>query len=429
MSGQVTGKRFEVKLQWTSLTFFIYASTEITFNANGHYLEASGPFTGSIRAAGFFGDKGLVAPEILDLHAGRIPKGGSISSTVEGDVATMKFNWIAEGDGDLLMMALPHHAETLKNPGTTHSSRVVKGLTVGYTGDTWIFEEPLTTIGWNSPRPLPAGKKEVVRAALADDIANTGCCSDDPYFGGKKMAKLARLSLIADELGETSLATQARERIKPFIEGWLGGTNGDKLVYDSTWGGVVSLNGLNDQHADFGNGMYNDHHFHYGYHIYAAAVMAKADSAWGAKWDDAVVHMISDVAEPSRASEWYPFQRSKDWYDGHSWASGLFTFADGKNMESTSESVNVWYAIYLYGLARENTRLKDLGRLMTALEIRSAKNYWQMTTLKSNFPAPFSDNKVVGIQWSAKVDYATWFGNNVEYIHCIQVIRKHRMMQ
>ena len=58
---------------------------------------------------------------------------------------------------------------------------------------------------------------------------------------------------------------------------------------------------------------------------------------------------------------------------------------------------------------------------MTGLEIRSARNYWQMTTNSSNFPAPFSDNKVVGIQWSNKVDYTTWFGNNVEFIHCIQV--------
>ena len=37
-------------------------------------------------------------------------------------------------------------------------------------------------------------------------------------------------------------------------------------------------------------------------------------------------------------------------------------------------------------------------------------------------PAPFSDNKVVGIHWSVKVDYSTWFGANVEFIHCIQML-------
>ena len=166
--------------------------------------------------------------------------------------------------------------------------------------------------------------------------------------------------------------------------------------------------------------------FHYGYHIYTAAVMVKQEPAWKDKWDSAVLHMISDVAEPSRESEWYPFTRTKDWYDGHAWASGIFAFNDvGKNQESTSESVNGWYAIYLYGMVSENTRLKDLGRLMTALEIRASWSYWQMTTESSIFPAPFSDNKAVGIQWSTKVDYTTWFGANVEFIHCIQVPHLH----
>merc|ERR1719495_1793156 len=100
-------------------------------------------------------------------------------------------------------------------------------------------------------------------------------------------------------MGETSLAQQARDRVKPVLQGWLGGTNGNTLLYDQTWGGVVSQCGLYDQGCDFGNGMYNDHHFHYGYHIYTAAVIAKKDAAWGNEWNDKVLHMISDVAEPS----------------------------------------------------------------------------------------------------------------------------------
>ena len=132
--------------------------------------------------------------------------------------------------------------------------------------------------------------------------------------------------------------------------------------------------------------------------------------------------MMSDLAEPSRNSQWYPFTRTKDWYDGHAWASGIFPFADGKNQESTSESVNGWYAIYLWGLVTDNARVKDLGRLMTALEIRAAKRYWQMTSDNSAFPAPFSDHKTVGIIWSVKADYNTWFGDLVEFIHCIQMI-------
>merc|ERR1719378_349505 len=86
------------------------------------------------------------------------------------------------------------------------------------------------------------------------------------------------------------------------------------------------------------------------------------------------------------------------------------------------QNLSMDYAIYLYGLVMQNTRLRDLGRLMTALEIRAAHRYWQMTDAESVFPKPFADHKAVGIQWSTKVDYGTWFGANVEFIHCIQML-------
>ena len=69
-----------------------------------------------------------------------------------------------------------------------------------------------------------------------------------------------------------------------------------------------------------------------------------------------------------------------------------------------------------------NARLRDLGRLALATEIRSAQKYWQITSADEIYPEPFSTNKVVGILWSTKVDYATWFGANIEFIHCTQML-------
>ena len=46
------------------------------------------------------------------------------------------------------------------------------------------------------------------------------------------------------------------------IRTWFSGGGKDPLVYDSTYGGVVSAMGLADRGADFGGGWYNDHHFH-----------------------------------------------------------------------------------------------------------------------------------------------------------------------
>ena len=85
---------------------------------------------------------------------------------------------------------------------------------VGISGDVWEFEEPLTDITWGAPRSVAEDKVGMIREALQNDIPNEQVPGDDPYFGGKKMALFARLSLIADEIGEAGLAQQARDRVK-----------------------------------------------------------------------------------------------------------------------------------------------------------------------------------------------------------------------
>ena len=95
--------------------------------------------------------------------------------------------------------------------------------------------------------------------------------------------------------------------------------------------------------------------------------------------------LLRDIANPSHADPYYPIVRHKDWYLGHSWAQGvdptygiLFIYfcnivlivLDGKNQESTSEAVNAYYGVYLYGLVTKNDRVRDFGRLLLATEIR-----------------------------------------------------------
>ena len=183
----------------------------------------------------------------------------------------------------------------------------------------------------------------------------------------------------------------------------------------------MTANGVADSGADYGNGYYNDHHFHYGYFLYTSAVVAHYDNEWGSAWYSSIVTLLRDIANPSAEDEYFPVHRYKDWYVGHSWASGLFVFADGKNQESTSEAVNGYYGAYLYGLAVGDAHVRDVGRLLLAMEVRSAQMYWHMTSSASVYEEEFSENKVVGIVWGSKADYSTWFGANPEYIHCIQV--------
>ena len=412
-----TGTRFEVAMN-NGQTWVIYASSTITLSLNNGGLEASGPFTGSLRAALLDAS----SEATLDAHAARIPTGGTVSATATGDVGTITFDWQTEGSGPLLMMALPHHMDVLVAPSTTDVvQNTMKGDMIGVSGFSWTMEEPLTTIGFEAAQPIHPDYEQDVRNALAADVG-FGVTAGDPYFGGKQFSALARLALIADELNEPVLASQYRAALGSALEERLAGQNGDPLVYDQTWGGLVISSGLNNAGAAFGQGYYNDHHFHYGYWIYAAAAMAKDNPTWVNQWGDEVMHLIRDVAEPSGADPHYGYMRNKDWFVGHSWAAGLFEFGDARNQESSSEAVNAWYGVYLYGLAIGDDRIRDLGRVMLATELRSTWKYWQINTGEGVYPEPFASNKVVGILWGTKVDHATFFGANLEFIHGIQML-------
>lgn len=136
---------------------------------------------------------------------------------------------------------------------------------------------------------------------------------------------------------------------------------------------------------------YNDHLFHYGYTLYASAVLGKLNSTFIAEYGPAVDALMLDVINsaglpPTRyGTNLFPFTRHKSWYDGHSFASGLFPFADGKSMESSGESVNCYYGAYLWSTVRweKNSERIDFPRLLLAMEIRSVKTYWHMVTSDS----------------------------------------------
>lgn len=100
------------------------------------------------------------------------------------------------------------------------------------------------------------------------------------------------------------------------------------MLYDRSWGGIVMCgcnyfydevtkkSGCNNKFPDcpaitdaghnFGAGFYNDHHYHFGYHIYAAAVIAKFDAVWGRKFHQHVLMLVRDIANPSDDDKYFP---------------------------------------------------------------------------------------------------------------------------
>jgi endo-1,3(4)-beta-glucanase len=151
------------------------------------------------------------------------------------------------------------------------------------------------------------------------------------------------------------------------------------LCYDTTWKGLISTAGLPNPPSspdgnsgfDFGNTWYNDHHFHYGYFVYAAALLGHMDPTWlTAANVDYVNSLVRDVANPSPQDPYFPVFRSFDWFVGHSWSKGLFFSGDGKDEESSSEDYNFSYGLKLWGLVTNNVSVQGCGDLMLAVQRR-----------------------------------------------------------
>ncbi|KAI9293019.1 glycoside hydrolase [Neoconidiobolus thromboides FSU 785] len=427
LSVKIENQRCLIQLNNGQLWAFYTNNNNMAYTNTLNEIQMNINYTGILRI--------VLIPEpfdnnlkVIDQFYTSYPIGGIVNYEFPtSNQAYLHFNFKKGGSNlPLLMLALPHHIDCMINPSSNNliGYNCLKGNLTAIISDQWtLYEELNNQIQWFSNNPLNNNYINSITNALLQDI-NIEIDSNikDPYFFGKGLAKIARLCLIAESVNKKELISNLLIKIKKYIEPWLSGNNENKFIYDNYWGGILTINGYDDSGADFGNGNYNDHHFHYGYFLYACAIIGKYDPGWVIWWREPIQVLIRDFASPSKNDIYFPQFRYKDWFDGHSWASGLFEFGDGKNQESTSESVNAYYSMYLIAIILQNNDLINISNLLLTSEIRSSKKYWHMTNNTSVYPVPFKNNKTVGVLWNTKVDYATWFGKNVEFIHCIQML-------
>jgi endo-1,3(4)-beta-glucanase len=143
-----------------------------------------------------------------------------------------------------------------------------------------------------------------------------------------------------------------------------------------------------------------------------------------AYWDANKIPMetlIRDICNPEPNDPDFPFARHKDFFDGHSWASGLFQQANGKGQESSSEAVNAYYSVYLYALATANVDLTHFSHLLLSMEVQAAQFYWHMPN-DDIYDSVFSASRMVGNIGALDATAATWFGSELEYVHGINIM-------
>lgn len=410
----------------------------------------------------------------------------------EFDEADLIFDWDAKSmaalscgcsssdqsvcEGEMLGFALPHQMDRLSSEVLPNNKRYCKSTLTGPSclvkGRKWSIPQELPVIDFRAKRPPRPEYIPAIADALVKDINYTiydlyKRGAGDTYFSGKMLAKLARILVITEEVDhlcgpnggrdymqyceQSSLPSKEKfgkavRELREGVEIWINGTAATPFVYDTSWGGVVSCGCYIDEHGptthypncpafgdaglNFGNGFYNDHHFHYGYFIFASSVVAHFDPEWGKKHYEEVLLLIRDIANPSEKDTKFPLYRHKDWYQGNSWASGItMPVPNGKNQESTSEAIAAYEGVALYGQVMEQVwrnakdaqkeasskQIADIGRVLAATELTSAKRYWHVPPGHDDsgperiYPEAYKQH-AVGILWQTMAQFGTWFG-------------------
>lgn len=273
-----------------------------------------------------------------------------------------------------------------------------------------------------SQNVLSVISEQASRDVNGDILSETD--SDSMYFGGKKFLKYAMLLYITHYiLKDDDLSRPLLQKIKQAYSRFINNNQQNPLFYDSNFKGIVSSA---TEGNDFGNGHYNDHHFHYGYHIYAIAIIIRVDNNIGdGDFKNSVKNwvelLIMDVFNINKSNNNFPFVRNFDFYFGHSWAKGLYSSGDGKDEESSSEDYMCYYGLKLYGNVMGYKNLEDCANLVLGILNQSLNLYFYYQD-DSIMPSRFVDNKVSGIYFENKVDHTTYFGNEERYIHGIHMI-------
>jgi endoglucanase Acf2 len=338
-------------------------------------------------------------------------------------VVEVTFELEHESLGDATALPLvglyPHQWKNSDAPLTDYGYETPRGIMKLAEAESFSIRLPYT--GVLPALPLGEGDREEVRALLLDYVAHGSFFPlffgqirmPDSYADGKSFGRMAALLPIAEQLGEVEAAETILDAIKGRLESWFTPDALPLLYYNEPWGALIAAptsHGLDHS--------LNDHAFHYGYFLQAAASVAERDPGWVARWGPMVDLIIRNTAG-SRDDPMFPFLRALDPYPGHGWASGGGRYERGNNLESSSEAVNFATGLIRWADAVGDEDLLELGVYLYAAQAEAVWEYW--FAAGGNFPEGFP-HTAVGILWSDGGAYRTWWTLDREAVHGINFL-------
>lgn len=253
-------------------------------------------------------------------------------------------------------------------------------------------------------------------------IENDGLSTwTDSYNEGQMMNRLIQTARIADQTGNISARDKMIATVKERLEDWLSFESGEKaflFYYNDTWSAMLGYPSGHGQDTNI-----NDHHFHWGYFIHAAAFMEQFEPGWAEKWGGMVNTLVADAASTDRNDNLFPFLRNFSPYAGHSWANGFASFPQGNDQESTSESIQFASSLIHWGTITENDEIRDLGIYIYTTEQTAVEEYW-FDMYDRNF-ASNQQYSLVSRVWGNSYDNGTFWTSDIAASYGIELYPIH----
>lgn len=349
-------------------------------------------------------------------YAFRIPRKTTFSYSY--DAATATLNTTFSVDQTVLMGFLPHHYYTDNPPQLTDFHYLTpRGQMRLASGNSFSFTYPVHSFLPFFPAPME-WKEDFSPSRMAElnaDYAKRGSFGEDTYWGGKGLTQMAHYMTFALQLGDTATFRMAKQRLRSVLENWYTYTPGEQRVYFARyprWGALVGFD------PSYDSDTFNDHHFHYGYFVYASAILCLLDDDFRAQYGFMAREVARDYANWQRSTD-EPWFRTLDPYCGHSFAGGLGNQGNGNGQESSSEAIQGWGGVWLLGAALQDQDMLEAGIMGYTLETRATAEYWfdrkRRNIDYTKYQHPYCCNLTMqGVGWW------TWFSGDPVWMHSIQ---------
>ena len=267
------------------------------------------------------------------------------------------------------------------------------------------------------PTALPAPTDAGFNAArMHDYIARYATRTEyggDTYWGGKHLTQFAQYMAIAHEMNDPNEA-KLRASLKTALTDWFTYTPGEKEHFFARLPNWRSLLGFS---TSYGSEDFNDQHFHLGYFTTAAALLGFFDPQWLRDYGPMARLVAKQYANWDRTDSSFPFLRTFDVWEGHSWAAGI-SGPTGNNQESSSEAMQSWSGLFMLGQALGDKDMIATGAMGYAIESRATMEYW-FNIHGDNWP-PQWKHPIAGMVWSGGNNYGTYFSGDPAWIWGIQ---------